>query len=95
MTDDGRVKKKDIHKSFISGGIAGTLAKTVIAPAERVKIIFQVTFFHQVSNQAFSYSKAYQKAVDIYKHEGLKSFWRGNLLACFRVFPYSAIVDWL
>lgn len=33
-----------ILKSFISGGIAGSLNKTIIAPVERVKYLFVVCF---------------------------------------------------
>jgi len=27
----------------------------------------------------------------LYQHDGLRAFWRGNLVACLRVFPYSAL----
>ena len=34
---------EDMMQSIIAGGAAGILAKTVIAPAERVKMTFQTT----------------------------------------------------
>ena len=30
------------YKSFVSGGIAGSIAKTLVAPIDRVKLIFMV-----------------------------------------------------
>jgi Mitochondrial carrier protein len=43
----------DLMKSFVSGGLAGIVAKTAIAPFERVKVIFQT------SSEQFSYKKAF------------------------------------
>jgi hypothetical protein len=72
-------------KSFISGGIAGVLAKSSVAPIERVKLIFQT------SSDQFSYRKGVKCLSDILRTEGLRSLWRGNGLVAVRIFPYSAI----
>lgn len=42
-------------KRIIAGGLAGMLAKSVVAPADRVKILFQVT------NEKFSFQKVIVK----------------------------------
>lgn len=38
-------------KRVVAGGLAGMLAKSVVAPVDRVKILFQVT------NETFSFKK--------------------------------------
>jgi len=74
--------------SFVSGGTAGVISKTFIAPFERVKMIFQAT------KERFSYAGAFKKAVDIVRTEGFFfGLWRGNLINCARIFPYAAIVS--
>lgn len=47
-------------KRIIAGGLAGILAKSVVAPADRVKILFQVT------NEKFSFQKVKAKLVSLY-----------------------------
>ncbi len=86
MTDAREKQSKDLWKSFVSGGIAGVVAKTTIAPFERIKIIFMT------SSEQFSYRKAFLKSVEIYKQDGPASLWRGNTLTCSRIFFYSSIV---
>lgn len=71
--------------SFISGGVAGIVGKTVIAPFDRIKIIFQTTV------KPFTYKEGWKEAVNIYKKEGPFGFWRGNLISLLQVFPYTAI----
>jgi hypothetical protein len=75
----------DFLKSFVSGGIAGVLAKSTVAPIERVKLIFQT------SSEQFTYPKGFSVFKDIVKKEGVLSLWRGNGVVAIRVFPYSAI----
>lgn len=37
-----KINDFDFFKSFIGGGTAGVISKTVVAPIQRVKIIYQV-----------------------------------------------------
>lgn len=37
-------KSKPSWVSFLSGGLAGVTAKSAVAPLERVKILYQVSF---------------------------------------------------
>jgi len=51
-SDRNEEEHHKIAKSFISGGIAGALNKTFIAPVERVKYLFVVHNFacrHQIA----------------------------------------------
>jgi hypothetical protein len=89
MTEEKRRPKgkTEIMQSFFSGGVAGVIAKTTVAPIERVKLIF-VT-----SRTQFRYIDGVKKFYEIYSTEGFISLWRGNALACLRTFFYAAIVD--
>mmetsp|Transcript_2861 Transcript_2861/g.5170 ORF Transcript_2861/g.5170 Transcript_2861/m.5170 type:complete len:343 (+) Transcript_2861:210-1238(+) len=71
--------------SLIAGGMAGMTAKTVVAPLERVKIMFQVT------NDHFSLWKFPTVMMDIFRKEGLAALWRGHSAALLRIFPYAGI----
>jgi len=89
-------------QSFVAGGLAGAASRTVTSPLDVVKILFQV---QSVPVKAAAGSAA-AGAVDasgrtvytgffsafgtIYREEGLKGFWKGNGVACLRLFPYSA-----
>ena len=71
--------------SFCSGGLAGICAKSALAPIDRVKIVYQAT------DRQFTYKSAFNLSKEIYTKHGISNFWRGNLAAILRVFPYSAI----
>lgn len=70
--------------TFICGGLAGSVAKTAIAPMDRVKIIFQTAF-----HKPFSFSAAWAEGVKIVRREGALKLWRGNGATLVRVYPYS------
>jgi solute carrier family 25 protein 42 len=68
------------------GATAGCVAKTAIAPADNIKILFQVN-----SSRHFTLPNAARAGVDIVKNHGVTALWRGNSATLMRVAPYSAI----
>ncbi|KAD6795180.1 hypothetical protein R6Q59_020922 [Mikania micrantha] len=71
-------------KELIAGGVAGGVAKTVVAPLERVKILFQTRVeFHNIGLLA-SFRR-------IAKTEGVLGFYRGNGASVARIVPYAAL----
>eukprot|EP00796_Vickermania_ingenoplastis_P004984 gene4984-3579_t len=71
---------------FVAGGVAGAISKTVIAPGDRVKIIFQVD-----STRTFSLREAFFLGVHTVKEYGITGLWIGNGATMLRVVPYAAI----
>ncbi|XP_014055143.1 solute carrier family 25 member 43 isoform X1 [Salmo salar] len=71
-------------QGFMCVGFAGVFSKTVTSPLEVVKIKSQVGTFHCKKGFLHSFLVVYQK-------EGIRGFWKGNLVSCLRLFPYSAV----
>ncbi|KAK9800223.1 hypothetical protein WJX73_000291 [Symbiochloris irregularis] len=71
-----------LAKELLAGGMAGGLAKTCVAPLERVKILFQTG-----RTQATSITGT---LAQIYSSEGLQGLFRGNGASVLRIVPYSA-----
>jgi len=79
-----------VLKSGLAGGFAGCVAKTAVAPLDRVKILFQA------SNPEFqrytgSWTGMFRAAKDIYGETGMRGLLQGHSATLLRVFPYAAI----
>ena len=79
-------KINNILIDFLSGGISGTIAKTIIAPLEIVKLIQQTQ-----SNEQFKKNGIFLSIKNLIKEKGIFSLWRGNLSNILRYFPLQAI----
>jgi Mitochondrial carrier protein. len=87
------IQKEDKLKAFlldfISGGTAGSIAKTVSAPAERVKLLLQTQDNNSKLKQP--YTGVFNCFSRVFKEEGLLAFWRGNWANVVRYFPTQAM----
>ena len=79
-------KQVNAIESLVAGGLAGAVAKTTIAPADRVKIIYQVD-----PHRPFTLASAARTARDIVVTEGPLGLWRGNGVMMARVVPYAGV----
>ena len=64
------------------GGISGIISRTLVAPLDRTKILMQTT------NTNMSFTNTLKYTI---RNEGFLKMWKGNLLNCIRIFPYSGI----
>lgn len=79
-----------VIRSGISGGIAGSAAKTLIAPLDRIKILFQT------SNPDFlkyrgTFSGLFRAGGQIWANDGVYGLFQGHSVTLIRIFPYAAI----
>ena len=73
--------------SFIAGGMAGAVSRTVVSPLERLKILFQIQSAGR-EEYKMSIGKALGK---MWREEGFRGFMAGNGTNCIRIVPYSAV----
>src|SRR5277367_1371062 len=71
--------------SFIAGGAAGAVSRTIVSPLERMKILFQI----QGPGTA-NYTGVWSSLGKMWREEGWRGFMRGNGTNCIRIIPYSA-----
>lgn len=85
--------KKSFAQQFLSdlvvGGVAGAIAKTSMAPVERVKLLMQTMDSNPdvLSGKVKRYSGIGDCFVRVKSEQGVAAFWRGNLVNCLRYAP--------
>jgi len=79
--------------NFLLGGISAAVAKTIVAPIERVKLILQTQSMSAAG--ALRRRPAYNGIADCFRkvvrYEGFQTLWRGNGINVVRYFPMTAI----
>ncbi|KAK0570786.1 hypothetical protein LWI29_006486 [Acer saccharum] len=83
---DGIIEAMPVFaKELVAGGVAGGVAKSAVAPLERVKILFQT---RRGEFQSMGLLGSIKK---IAKTEGVLGFYRGNGASVARIVPYAAL----
>jgi solute carrier family 25 (adenine nucleotide translocator) protein 4/5/6/31 len=80
---------KDFLVDLCIGGISGGIAKTVMAPVERVKLLLQTQDSNPkvISGEVEKYKGIGDCFRRVNSEQGFKAFWRGNLVNCLRYAP--------
>lgn len=73
--------------SFLAGGVAGAVSRTLVSPLERLKILLQV----QSAGRTEYKLSVPQGLAKMWREEGWRGFMRGNGSNCIRIVPYSAV----
>ncbi|KAI7863849.1 mitochondrial carrier domain-containing protein [Spinellus fusiger] len=79
-----------VIRSGIAGGVAGCMAKTAIAPLDRVKILFQ-TRNPAFEKYAGTFTGAFKAGRDIIQFSGVRGLFQGHSATLLRIFPYASI----
>ena len=79
-----------VVRSGVAGGIAACAAKTVVAPLDRVKILFQASN-PQFAKYTGSWTGAIRAINEIYRTDGGRGLFRGHSATLLRIFPYGGI----
>jgi len=87
--ENKKSKVEQLASDLIIGGSIGAIAKTVMAPVERVKLLLQTMDSNPdiLSGKVQPYKGIGDCASRVYAEQGLKAFWRGNLVNCLRYAP--------
>ncbi|CAK7268893.1 coenzyme A transporter [Sporothrix epigloea] len=79
-----------LWRSGVAGGMAGSVAKTIVAPLDRVKILFQARN-PQFAKYSGSWAGVAHALRIIYHQDGVMGLYRGHSATLLRVFPYAAV----
>ncbi|KAJ5516268.1 hypothetical protein N7527_007828 [Penicillium freii] len=79
-----------ILRNGLAGGVAGCAAKTIVAPLERIRILFQTSHSHFVQYSTH-WDGFIQAARHIRTSYGIPALFKGHSASLVRVFPYAGI----
>jgi len=84
-----RSKLQQLGSDLVIGGSIGAVSKTIMAPVERVKLLLQTMESNPdvISGKVAPYKSIGDCFSRVYQEQGLKAFWRGNLVNCLRYAP--------
>ncbi|CAL0309636.1 unnamed protein product [Lupinus luteus] len=97
MEEPSQLRRAMIDAS--AGAISGGISRTITSPLDVIKIRFQVqleptsswTLLRKDFASPSKYTGMFQATKDIFREEGIRGFWRGNVPALLMVMPYTAI----
>lgn len=79
-----------VLRSGFAGGVAGCVAKSSIAPLDRVKILFQAQN-PEFAKYSGKWLGVFQAGRDIVRSDGPSALFQGHSATLMRIFPYAAI----
>jgi len=82
-------KLEQLASDLVIGGSIGAVSKTIMAPVERVKLLMQTQDSNPdvLSGKVKRYSSIGDCFSRVSSEQGVKAFWRGNLVNCLRYAP--------
>jgi len=82
-------KLEQLGQDLVVGGSIGALSKTIMAPVERVKLLLQTMDSNPevLSGKVARYEGIGDCFRRVHAEQGVKAFWRGNLVNCLRYAP--------
>jgi len=79
-----------VARSLMAGGIAGCIAKTAVAPLDRVKIMFQGAN-PNVKQWAGTLTGGFRAVWWLGQEQGIRGVYKGHQATLLRIFPYAAL----
>ncbi|CCE64187.1 hypothetical protein TPHA_0G03470 [Tetrapisispora phaffii CBS 4417] len=93
VNEKGAIKRDSMEyivRSGIAGGISGSCAKSLIAPLDRIKILFQTSNPHYAKYSG-SLHGLVKAAKHIWTQDGVLGLFQGHSITLARIFPYAAM----
>jgi len=84
-----RSKLEQLGSDLLIGGSIGAISKTVMSPVERVKLLMQTQDSNPevLAGRVARYNGIGDCFSRVSKEQGIRAFWRGNLVNCLRYAP--------